>query len=336
MQRERQKMDLKYTLQSLNHSHPYMFMMVGLAGSGKSTYANKLSEQFDAAIFSSDALREEMFGDVNNQENNQKLFQELHKQIKSCLRSGHNAIYDATNISSKRRRGFLQELNNIDCYKVCIVMATPYENCLVNNRYRKKNVPKYVIERMYRNWNTPMPFEGWDNFYIKWWDETYEMNDIGDFLLNHIDYNQENPHHELMLGGHLISTASHYSSTQHYNNIDPDVYYACLLHDCGKPFTKTFKNYKGDKGDIAHYYNHENVGAYDALFFKYPQKVSIFFKYPQKVSILRVSNLINLHMQPYFWERDNNEKLHNKYKKLWRGELYNQVMQLHEADKAAH
>lgn len=56
-------------------------MMIGLVGSGKSEQAKKLAAKYDAEIFSSDALREEMFGDVNHQTNNDVLFKELHKRI---------------------------------------------------------------------------------------------------------------------------------------------------------------------------------------------------------------------------------------------------------------
>ena len=49
-----------------------------------------------------------------------------------------------------------------------------------------------------------------------------------------------------------------------------------------------------------------------------------------------VATLIRWHTQPYFWERDNNEKMHNKYKKLWGEELYNNLQLLHKADVNAH
>lgn len=55
--------------------------------------------------------------------------------------------------------------------------------------------------------------------------------------------------------------------------------------------------------------------------------------------MLDVSVLVNLHMQPYYWEREqghNKERLCNKYRKLWGDMLYDEVMKLHEADKAAH
>lgn len=297
---------------------PTLVMMVGLVGSGKTTYAKKLAEEMTATVFSSDELREEMFGDVDNQENNQKLFQELHKRIKECLKSGNNAIYDATNISSKRRRGFLNELKNIDCCKKCVIMATPYKQCLENNRHRDRVVPEWVIERMYRKWQTPHWFEGFDGVSIKYWDNAHFVLpfEIADLL---IYFDQQNPHHSLTLGEHLHKTHELCKSSNF------NVLSACLMHDCGKPFTQTFKSYTGKLSSTAHYYSHEHVSAYESL-----------FVLPQGVNPIQISALVTWHMQPYFWERDNNEKLRNKYKKIWREEFYNNVMALHEADKAAH
>lgn len=36
------------------------------------------------------------------------------------------------------------------------------------------------------------------------------------------------------------------------------------------------------------------------------------------------------------WEKDNNTKLMEKYRKLWGEELFSKIMFLHEADKNAH
>lgn len=121
----------------MDNTKPVLVVMTGLPASGKSVLSLKLAEEYNAAVFSSDALRKELFGDEGNQGNNSKLFIELHRRIKECLRSGNNAIYDATNISSKRRRAFLQELNKIDCHKKCVIVATPYEQCQENNHKRR-------------------------------------------------------------------------------------------------------------------------------------------------------------------------------------------------------
>ena len=103
---------------------PKFIMLVGLPGSGKSFKAQELSQEYNATIFSSDALREELFNDVNHQADNTTLFNELHKRIKDCLKEGNNAIYDATNINYKKRMAFLAELKNIPCEKICVIMAT--------------------------------------------------------------------------------------------------------------------------------------------------------------------------------------------------------------------
>lgn len=305
-----------------------MTMLCGLPASGKSTYAKVLANKTDAIILSSDAIRWELFGDEADQEHNQQVFQELHKRIKEYLRNGKNVVYDATNITSKKRRAFLNELKKIDCIKNCVIMATPYEQCLENNKNRERQVPEWVIERMYRKWQTPHWFEGFDNIDIEYWDDRYFVYPMG--VANELlDFDQQNPHHTKTLGEHLHSTFR----LCNIDDFDGDDAYcvlnAALMHDCCKPFCQTFKNTNGEPSEIAHYYNHENVSAYKALFVFHEDSEDI-------IAAINISALVTWHMQPYFWERDSNEKLHNKYKKMWGAEFYNMVMALHEADKSAH
>lgn len=141
-------------------------MLCGLPASGKSTKAQELAKLYNATVFSSDALREELYNDVNNQEHNQELFVELHKRIKDCLKSGKSAIYDATNLSCKRRMVFLTELKGIFCEKICILMATPYEECIKRNSERERKVPESVMKRMLTNLCDPQITEGWDYIHV--------------------------------------------------------------------------------------------------------------------------------------------------------------------------
>ena len=310
---------------------PTMVMMCGLPASGKSTYAKELSEKINAVVLSSDTLRLEMFGDETDQNHNQQVFQELHKRIKECLRSNNNAIMDCTNISSKRRRAFLNELKKIDCIKNCVIMATPYKQCLENNKSRERKIPEWVIEKMYRKWQTPHTFEGFDKIDIEYWDDKHfvEETDIVDSLL---DFDQQNPHHSLTLGEHLLKTWQT-CRLNDFNLIDSlDILSACLMHDCGKPFVKAFTNAKGEPTNIAHYYGHEHVSAYESLFIQQGVlKEGWDYIIP---NIVNVSALVAWHMQPYYYE--NNTKLENKYRKIWGEQFYNKLMVLHEADKNAH
>lgn len=298
---------------------PTFTMMVGLPGSGKSTYARELAERTNAEICSSDAIREELTGDINSQTSNEEVFKLLHKRIKEHLANGKSVIYDATNINSKRRRAFLSELKNIPCYKDCVIIAVPFEECCKRNESRERTIPTEVIERMYKNWNTPYFFEGWDSITIE--RDEYETNIVGFWIADHMKFNQDNPHHTMTLGEHCAAVGKSLED-------DRTLLCAGMMHDCGKPYTKSFINSKGEETDIAHYYQHHCVGAYDSL----------FYIYLDDVDPLEVSTIINLHMQPYFWEKDteNGEKTMNKYKTLWGDELFERVMRLHEVDKKAH
>ena len=302
-------------------TRPTFLMLVGLPASGKSTISQKLAKEYNAIIFSSDKLREEMFGDVNDQEHNQELFVELHKRIKDFLRNGKSAIYDACNVSYKRRIAFLAELKSIECKKICVVMATPYEECLQRNANRDRKVPEHVIKRMYYSFDIPWYYEGWDQIEVEY--APGSENSFGwafDWVESVMDYNQDNPHHSSTLGRHCEKARKWIDN----NKGSTQLRYAALIHDCGKPKTKTFVNSKGETTDIAHYYNHERTGSYDSLF------------YEMATYNVYVSVIIRWHMQPYFWEKDNNEKLHNKYKNLWGEDLYRDIMMLHEADKNSH
>ena len=75
-------------------------------------------------IYSSDDIREELYNDVNNMENNNKVFDVLHQRIRDTLIDGKDCVYDATNMNWKRRRAFLESIKKIECYKVAVVVAT--------------------------------------------------------------------------------------------------------------------------------------------------------------------------------------------------------------------
>jgi predicted kinase len=302
---------------------PYFVMMCGIVGAGKSYWAEEISkmERLDnPVICSSDAIREELFGDINCQDNNEEVFKVLHSRVKDNLRNGKSVIYDACNINSKRRRAFLAELKNIPCAKGCVVIETPFAECCKRNEERDRVVPKNVIERMYKNWQTPYWFEGWDGIF-ELNTKKGVRNNVDRWVESNMGFEQHNSHHTMTLGEHCLAVANELKE-------DPLLYYAGLVHDCGKPFTKSFVDSKGEISSEAHYYNHNYVGSYDSL----------FFRYPDGVQSLDVSILVGLHMMPYFWEKDevNGEKTKEKYRKLWGDELFNDVMKLHEADKRNH
>ena len=204
-------------------------------------------------------------------------------------------------------------------------MATPYEMCLEQNVNRERKVPEYVIERMYRQFDPPYWYEGWDDIQVVYSENSQYSRSSLDWLSSVDDFNQDSPYHSLTLGEHSEKVLEYiyqiiYGCDEHSISIRC----AGALHDNGKCFCKTFTNSKGEITNHAHYYNHEHVGAYNSLFYK------------SFGNMLDVAVLIRWHMMPYVWERDNNNKLHNKYRKLWEERLYRDIMLIHRADKEAH
>ena len=164
-------------------------MLAGIPASGKSVYAKSLEDNYE--IHSSDKLRKELFGDINDQDHNAEVFQILHENIINSLRKGKNVVYDACNINSKRRTSFLNQLREIDCVKECHIVAVPYDMALYNNAHRSRSIPDEVITRMYKSWQTPGVWEGFDHIEL-----IQNIPGAEFYIFNLFNYNQKNPHNK--------------------------------------------------------------------------------------------------------------------------------------------
>lgn len=307
---------------------PKLIMLVGLPGSGKSVLAKQISKTENADIFSSDQIREELCNNVNEQKLNNEVFQILHKRIKENLSKGNNSIYDATNISYKRRKDFLSQLNKINCYKKCIVVATPFEICQMQNNNRERIVPDYVINNMYKKFDIPYFYEGWDEIKLHYINDNYKniYGNINTLINDYLEYDQNNEHHKLTLGNHLLKTKEYiekYYDTSDTSISSKTLKIAAILHDSGKPYCKTYKDKKGNIDKNAHYYGHEHVGSYNSL----------FYETEDNYNKLLVATLIRWHMQMHYIKKESHAE--DKYKFLL-GNLWSGLELLNKADIAAH
>ena len=316
----------------MKNTKPKFYMTVGLPGSSKSTWAETHKDELNVVIHSSDSIREELFGNANDQSKNTEVFEILHKRIKDDLRAGKNVVYDATNLNRKRRIHMLQnELRDIPCEKVCVLFATPYEMCLARNFARDRQVPDGVMARMYKSFETPCLQEGFDDIQIVWADykdmQGFEY-DIYTDLKKWRKINHNNPHHASTIGYHMIKAYNHYICN--YGEIEDHLRWAVLMHDCAKDVCKSYYNSKGEYDpNIAHYYSHENCGAMLSLFYLR----ELCPNWTDK-DILYTSLLINLHMRPYVWVQS--EKARQNDLKLFGADIVNDVYILNKCDRFAH
>lgn len=305
----------------------YFNMMVGLPASGKSTCASIMSDDTGAVVHSSDAIRQELLGNENDQTKQELVFQTLHERVLRDLSAGKSVIYDATNINYKRRMEFLRRVKALkipDLQTVCLLVLAPYEVCVRRNNERERTVPEAAIRRMYEHFDIPMEAEGWDKIQPIFTD--YVDDDIHSLMIRLSKLEHDNPHHDFTVGQHCMTTQQYLIT--HYKDYDKAMYWAALLHDIGKEKTKVFHDAKGNPSEIAHFYNHERVGAYDSFFYTGSL---------EKDERIKVALLIRWHMRPYAIDRsDNPSKTENKVKNLLGDDIWNQITVLNDCDRHAH
>lgn len=134
-----------------------LYIMVGLPGSGKSTYAQKLG----LPILSADKIREELYGDAAIQGDGEMVFSILNKRIDKAISGGYSVIIDNTSVSRKARAVFIRKAN---C--TAIFVDTPLDECLRRNRKRERHVSEDVIYRMASNLVPPTKEEGFKEIIV--------------------------------------------------------------------------------------------------------------------------------------------------------------------------
>lgn len=318
-------------MNNINQSIPQMIMLCGLPASGKSTYARTF-QKMGYNIHSSDEIRKELLGDINAQDNNSYVFKVLHKRIKKDLSNNISCVYDATNLNMKKRKAFLNELKKIHCIKKCILFAIPLEVCKERNNNRERKVPDEVFDKMIKSFWIPMKYEGWD---------IIEVHTIPNYRYDYpisltYNFDQKNSHHSMTLFDHMLQTAKYicknadekFKNTERYGNL----IWAAHNHDIGKVVTQTFINTKGEQTEEAHYYGHDNAGAYLYLLSElYSNSFNPIFL----DNIFYRSALINWHMRPYIsW--NISKKAMERDKKLLGDQMFCDLIMLHKADRAAH
>lgn len=297
-------------------------MLIGIPASGKSSYAkNMVAKNSSIVIVSSDAIRKELYGSEEDQSHNGEVFNEMLKRTREGLATGAHIIYDATNLSRKRRAALLKQLP--DCEKRATVFATPFEVCCERNNSRERIVPQHAMDRMFRSFEPPHWAEGFNSISIINFNSSVSLDDI---LEKNIECNHDNPHHELSCGMHCLA-AAHYVYLNYNNRVNAanyDVlYFAAKYHDVSKYKVKVFHNMKGHPTDIAHYYFHQNVSAYDFL--------AHYRGFMSVEKLILIANLISNHM--VFFE---GEAAKDKKRKFYGEEFWKLLRMVHMADLAAH
>jgi len=144
----RQKREfLKYQFSSKT-----IYIPVGISGSGKSTY---IKNHFpDYIVVSPDKIREEMFGDISDNSDQNTVWEETKIRMKAKLVRYGKVVLDATNVNKWLRIEFMSAFKNVRkeaiLFDVAVEEAIRRVNADIENNVNRSKVPEEVIRRQFK------------------------------------------------------------------------------------------------------------------------------------------------------------------------------------------
>jgi predicted kinase len=132
-------------------------LLVGLPGSGKSTYLERLG----AVGLSSDRIRQLLVDDATDQTIHDRVFETLRYLLRQRLALGRPVTYiDATNLTPEERLPYIAIGADYHCQVEALYFNVPIEVCRERNAARQRVVPEEALVKMREKLVPPTTAEG--------------------------------------------------------------------------------------------------------------------------------------------------------------------------------
>jgi predicted kinase len=132
-------------------------VLVGLPGSGKSTYL----ERMGARGLSSDTIRGLLADDETDQSIHERVFQTMRYLLRQRLAIGRPVTFiDATNLRREERRPYLEIGEQYGCDVEAVFFDVPLTVCQERNAQRHRVVPNDALQKMAAKLVAPSEDEG--------------------------------------------------------------------------------------------------------------------------------------------------------------------------------
>lgn len=128
-----------------------LYILIGLPGSGKSSWARENGGRLHAIVVGSDEIRRELRADGQDFFHDDLVFAEVERRARSLLQAGQSVILDATHYERRYRTYTLDLTREIDADRVAVWFDVPLAACLQRNAGRSNRtfgdrpVPEYYL-----------------------------------------------------------------------------------------------------------------------------------------------------------------------------------------------
>ena len=146
-----------------------LIILIGLPGSGKSTFADKLITcNPDYKLLSSNKFHAAFGTGEDDQKVTGEVFDHIKKIVNLLLYKKYTVVIDATNINKKDRQDYIVTAKKFNVPVIGYDFICSRETLIKRNVHRGalggRNVPTWVIDKMLAKYEKPSIEEGFDEY----------------------------------------------------------------------------------------------------------------------------------------------------------------------------
>ncbi len=147
-----------------------MNILIGVAGSGKSTVTSQIESSWVHKRFKvicPDEIREEFCnGNRSDQSKNKEVWAKAYSCVYAAIEDGYDVIFDSSMLNPKKRKQLIDIAHENHMYLIAHVIERDVETIKAQNTNRKWQVSETIIDTMIKTYIRPTQEEGFDKIIL--------------------------------------------------------------------------------------------------------------------------------------------------------------------------